>query len=540
MTRSSAPSFSRYLPVVAVVSVAAVLCFWNLGDTPMFVGGDEAYFALHARSIAATGRDIDGRLLPLFFRIDLATWYQPMLVYLMAAVLRVFSVSEWSIRAPIAFIGVVNVLLVYAVGRKIFASTRYALLAALMLAMTPAHLIITRMALDYMCPVPFALGWLWCLLTAIETENVWIALGGGLLLGIGVFSYVAAWFIMPVYLLITLATLWLAKSRPRLLLAACAGFLAPLLPFAVWGSLHPDVLGTIFARYSIVDAQHSSLLQSARHLLHYIVIQERLSLYWKYFDPVYLFLAGSPDPTLGTRKAGVFLAAVGVLLVYGVYDIVRRSDRGTVLLAGFATAPLAPVLINSGNAIQRQMVVLPFGVLIAVYGARRLLEYPNKTVRACAMLAILTLPIQFTYFAHDYFTDYRARAADRIDPLNLGSVAQDILGADRSTVPRVYLSEALDDGVARWRFYLAKYHREDLWPRTWILDPPARNHWSAFAPMPTMPLDGSQVPAGSFFVLNANDPGMNQLVGNQKCCALVRTVLGARGVASSLVIRKLP
>src|SRR4029077_8966599 len=149
------------------------------------------------------------------------------------------------------------------------------------------------------------------------------------------------------------------------MLAATAGFLLPLLPFAVWLRGHGDVLGTILARYHFADSHHE-WLQSIRDLLHYYVIQERVSLYWRYFDPVYLFMAGSPDPVLGTRKAGVFLVAIAVLLVAGIYDIIRRSDRSALVLAGVATAPLAPVLINTGNAIQRQLVLIPFVVLASV------------------------------------------------------------------------------------------------------------------------------------------------------------------------------
>jgi 4-amino-4-deoxy-L-arabinose transferase-like glycosyltransferase len=534
-------TFNAYGPVVLICAVAATLSFWRLSDAPMVIGGDEAYFALHAQSIASTGHDIDGRFLPLFFRIDLTTWYQPMLVYLMAPTVRLFGVSEWSIRAPIAFIGVVNVLLMYAIGQRLFADTRYAVLGALMLAMTPAHLILTRMALDYLCPLPFVLGWLWCLLTAIETDNVRLAFAGGLLLAVGFFSYIAAWFMMPVYFVITAAALIFARSRWRLIAAACLGFLAPLVPFMLWLRLHEDVFRTIVARYSLAGAEHSSVFQSLRYLLHYFVLQERISLYWRYFDPVYLFLTGSPDLALGTRKAGIFLVAVGVLLVYGIYDILRRTDRGVLLLAGFASAPVAPVLINSGNAIQRQVVLLPFGVLIAVYGIRRLLQSGSRPARTCAWLLLLALPMQFAYFAHDYFTDYRSRAADRIDPINVAEVARVVLGpGSPSALPRFYLSESLDDGMARWRFYLAKYHREDVWDRTWVLDPSAKNHWSVLAPLPTAPFDGDRIPAGSLFLLNANDPAVHELVGSQKCCALIRTIRGANGGPVSLLIGRLP
>jgi hypothetical protein len=323
------------------------------------------------------------------------------------------------------------------------------------------------------------------------------------------------------------------------MLAAAAGFLVPLLLFAVWLRSHGDVLGTMLARYQFADSHHE-WRQSIRALLHFLVIQERLSLYWRYFDPVYLFIMGSPDPVLGTRKSGIFLAAVGVFLVVGLYDIVRRSDRSALVLAGVVTAPLAPVLINSGNAIQRQLVLIPFVVLASVYGARRLRQHPGKIVRVVTVLLLMSLPLQFAYFARDYFGDYRARAAVRIDPINFREVARSLFAGELGPVPRVYLGEALDDGVARWRFYLAKYRRDDLLPRTWILDPPARSTWSLLEPVPIIPVRNDTIPSGSLFLLNANDPGLAQLVGEGRCCELVREVSAPSGAPASLVVRKRP
>ena len=77
-----------------------------------------------------------------------------------------------------------------------------------------------------------------------------------------------------------------------------------------------------------------------------------------------------------------------------------------------------------------------------------------------------------------------------------------------------------------------------MWPRTWMLDPAAKNHWSMLAPLPTAPFDGSEIPQGSVFVLNANDPAMSRLVGPGKCCEVVREVRSASGNPASLLIRK--
>src|SRR5918993_4389246 len=128
---SEAMSLSRRAWLVLVIGAAtAVLYFFQLGSAPMMIGGDEAYFASHAHAIATTGRDLDGRFMPLFFRIDIHTWYQPLLVYLMAAVFSIVQVSEAALRTPTALIGVIDVLLVYAVALRLLGRQRDAVVAA--------------------------------------------------------------------------------------------------------------------------------------------------------------------------------------------------------------------------------------------------------------------------------------------------------------------------------------------------------------------------------------------------------------------------
>src|SRR5262249_24815373 len=102
-------------------------------------------------------------------------------------------------------------------------------------------------------------------------------------------------------------------------LTATVGFAAALIPAVIWMHAHPETLQATLARYHLSQAQPGAST-GLTSLLHYYTLEERLSLYWRYFDPVYLFLAGSPDPTLSTARAGVLLVAVAAFLPVGIYD----------------------------------------------------------------------------------------------------------------------------------------------------------------------------------------------------------------------------
>ena len=535
MTPARTRSAVTWWPMVLVLCVAGILYLRAFGEAPIYLGGDEARFATAAHAIASEGRDLNGDRMPLFFhmpdsltaREGGARWYQPVLFYLIALVLKVVPLTESSVRVPTAVIGIVDVGLMYVLARRLFANAFYATLASLTLVLTPVHLIFSRQALDYLCPLPFVLGWLLCLVTFLETGETWLLLAAGTLLGVGVYSYIAAWVMMPVYLLLTWIALRISgRGSLQSVFAAGLGFALPLMVVVPWLWFHPEMLRDTMGRYNVYDTRHLSPLQGVKDFLNYNNIQERISVYWDYFNPAYLFFSGGSNLTTATRQVGVLLLPTSVFLACGVYDLWqrRRSAAGIVLLAGLAIAPLPATLVDERYAVQRELVVLPFAVLISVFGVAFVMRRPKRFIRLAAVLLLLAMPIQYAYFYRDYFTDYQVRSAYWFDPINFRGVAEYVLSIDSSArVPTVYLSRDLDDVAARWRFYLAKHRREDLLPRTRMFAADG--------------FDLSEVPAGSLLVLYANDPKVAALLGAAKC-SVAKIVIDVAGSKSAVILRK--
>ena len=300
-------------------AITGMLYFFQLGSAPMMVGGDEAYFASHAHAIATNGRDLDGRFLPLFFRIDIRTWYQPLLVYLMAAVFSVVQVSEVALRTPTALIG--DRCAPGLCGRlRLLRHQRDAVIAAIVMALTPAHFILARQGLDYIAPLPFVLGWLWCLLVALDTGRASSprsrpAAGHRLLQLRG---RVGGDAVLPAD---HAGRGQRSRQSRRSSRRLSIGFVLPLLLLVAW--LRPNPTRSI----ALPRATGSAGAGSSRTAFRYFVIQRRLSLFWDYFDPVYLFLAGSPNVSMSTGKAGVFLLSCAVLIPVRIFDTLRRAMR---------------------------------------------------------------------------------------------------------------------------------------------------------------------------------------------------------------------
>ena len=93
---------------VVLLALAALTLYgvW-IEHTPPHLHRDEVMFALQAQSIASTGRDVEGRVFPLYFEMRSLgehVWFHPVLVYFTALFLKVLPFTEAVIRLPSAIV----------------------------------------------------------------------------------------------------------------------------------------------------------------------------------------------------------------------------------------------------------------------------------------------------------------------------------------------------------------------------------------------------------------------------------------------------
>ena len=463
-----------------VFGLIALLYVVDLGRTPVYFGGDEAHFAVVGHSLATTGRNLNGDVMPLFFSLadptsDLRpmpwgnTWYQPFLFYLVAAFLTVAPLSEFVVRLPVAIIGgVVTPVLVYLVALRLFKKRPLALFSAAVFALMPPQVILSRQALDYVCPLPFILGWLWFLIDYTDTRRLRSLVIGGLCLGVGFYSYIASWVMMPIYIALSLLVLWRVERAPvRPLLASIAGFALPLLVFIPWLWTHPAMLRETFDRYQMSDQQQVSLIQEPENALRLDKLAATVSTYWSYFDPSFLFMIGGPSMTTSTGRIGVFLLPLAVLLPLGVFTLLRRPDPSglhALMLLAVVVAPIAATLKGQPFMTQRVLFMLPFAALIATYGFEWLWQARRRGARALALALLVIGGLQFAAFYRDYYTHYKLRSAFYYDPAALADVSAYLMADARA--PLIYLSVELDDVGAKWRYYTSRDGRAELMTKT--------------------------------------------------------------------------
>ncbi|MEO8682069.1 MAG: glycosyltransferase family 39 protein, partial [Vicinamibacterales bacterium] len=140
---------TRTLAAALLIALAvAGLYATRLAFSPVYLIHDELQFALQAQAIATTGHDLDGQLMPVYFpEKGFPAGRDPLPIYATAIGLLVLPFSEASARLPTAMVGVVDVVLIFFLSRRLFGSDWMGVLGAVFLALTPGHFMRSRLVL---------------------------------------------------------------------------------------------------------------------------------------------------------------------------------------------------------------------------------------------------------------------------------------------------------------------------------------------------------------------------------------------------------
>lgn len=174
--------------------LGAALRLYAISSVPTELVPDEIDLYNSAYSIATTGHDIDGSLEPFLY--SRFTRNPPMYALFAYASVAIFGRTPLGIRLPAAILGLVAVMLIYAIALELTRRRDIAMLAALFQAILPIFVLFSRVGWEPASELPFLLGGLFLLLRAyrrgesVEPASLFAA---AVLLGLTSYTYMAGW-----------------------------------------------------------------------------------------------------------------------------------------------------------------------------------------------------------------------------------------------------------------------------------------------------------------------------------------------------------
>ena len=396
-------SIANKLALPCVFALALFARLWLFGQVPGDINQDEAFAGYEAWALLNYGVDSSGHPWPVY----LTAWGSGMNAlesYLMLPFIAAFGLKVWVIRLPQLTVSLLSVWAAYCLGRRL-GDRHTGLICALLLAICPWHILMSRWGLESNLAPGFMLFGLCFFLRGLE-DGRFLCLSA-LMYGLALYAYAAIWAVMPVILLLELiygaavgrlragGCLWLSG----LILALLA---APLLLFLLVNYGYMDEI--VLPYFSIpklpeLRGGEISLGQVPENLglLLRIVLGRSDGLIWN-----------SPS-----RFGIVYLLSLPLMLL-GAGQAVRLS---VLSLRRREPSPAAPLLIQLLGGIMlsatisvnvnRVNILLPVLVIFAGLGVDALRRLAGRAAVVAMVGAYLALFLGFQCY---YFTDYRREA----------------------------------------------------------------------------------------------------------------------------------
>src|SRR4030043_771765 len=133
--------------LLCVIIAAFFLRSYKVTQIPPSLNWDEVSIGYNAYSILKTGRDEWGKFLPLHFK-SYGEYKLPAQIYGSIPGIAVFGLNELGVRITPVVYGTLTVLLLFLLARELFKNKWVALGSALLLAISPWHIQLTRASFE--------------------------------------------------------------------------------------------------------------------------------------------------------------------------------------------------------------------------------------------------------------------------------------------------------------------------------------------------------------------------------------------------------
>ncbi len=412
---------------ISILFLGSVLRSWDLGKTPLSPTWDEVALGYNAYSIFETGKDEFGKTLPVVMR-SFDDYKPAFYTYLIIPSYKIFGLNEFSVRLPSAIMGILTLVSVYFLIKKLFKRESIALLTMLLLAISPWHIQFSRVAFE--TNVGLALNVFAATFFLYGLKRHWMLLLAALFAGLSVHTYQSDRVFTPLFILGMIIIFWkqfFTVPRKFIIWSFIIGFVV-ILPFII--TVFTDSNTLLRAKGTSVFSNNVELLKNnaTRNELNIEtgdtlgkIIDNRRIVYAKavldgylsHFNSNWLLkgdIARHHAPEMGL----IYLWEFPFILI-GIYLLIfSKFDKKTKFFVffWFLLAPLpasittgVPHAVRTFNFLPTWQIFTALGIL-GMYSSVSNFKYKVLRIRLeyiVVLLLVLFAIFNFIYYLNQYF-----------------------------------------------------------------------------------------------------------------------------------------
>lgn len=392
---------------------------YNLTENPEGFEQTEAAFSYNAYSVFKTGRDEDGKFLPLIL-ISVGDYKLAGYMYFQIPFIALLGLNEFSVRLSAVTAGMISLILVYFICIKLLKRRKISLLTLFFTGIAPWHILLSRMGYDpivafmfYLLSAAFFVQW-------HKNRHIYLLLCSSIALSLGILTYYSVWVLAP----FTILFYWIyAYKKSKKITSVLTVSLIVLLPILMMGKLLLQTRGERLYQDSTYQNHANPLLaeqiredQDKFPVFIIRLFHNKLIFYPQFllqnlsnnlsFD--FLFLRGDK----GDRR--FYVPYSGVLYLWGAPFIFlgilnfwkyRSLSNNFIILGLIGLIFFGSSFSELGSETERTIFAVPLFCFFTGYGliilSKNLKRYFIFTVFLGCIVAGLVL--NMAYFNHQYY-----------------------------------------------------------------------------------------------------------------------------------------
>lgn len=384
--------------------LAAFLRLYKLGIIPAGLNWDEASIAYNAYGIITVHRDEWLSVLPLAFK-SFGEYKEPVAIYAVAILIKLFGMSSFIFRLPMALAGIVTVAASYWLGLYLFRRQEPALFLMALLAASPLSVHYSRIGFESTIAVAcIVLGTVFFL---YAPKWKWMYVASGLSFVLALYANHSTKIFLPLYLLVLAITFRKTILQHRKIMAiSLAIAVLTLLPLA-YQFLRGQGHERLFMTSSIVSEDGKVQPLSD-------IVSDVFENYISHFDLNFLLFGKMNTYQDGNGVFGVLSYLEFFFAIIGIAGIIARKawrkEYGWVLLLIFFA--IIPAAISRPAPHSNRIIhIIPWVQVLAVLGYVYLQDHLRKVGQdSVRWMVIIIFGLQLVWYSWSYLTVYQYAA----------------------------------------------------------------------------------------------------------------------------------
>lgn len=408
---------------VLIIILAFLLRLYRISDFPVSLYTDEADQGYNAYSILISGRDEHGVFLPVSLR-SFGDWKPPLPAYLMIPFIRIFGLTELSVRLPSVLLGVGSIVLIFGLVRTFFKEnkfrTKLGLLSSLYLSISPWHILQSRSAMLVVISLFFLMLGVYFFLRGLYSKRLFYLSAASFVLS--VYAYYGLRLITPLIILFLFIKYRnnLKFCRKELVVSLIIGFMMLVPLFSAFFN-QPDVVfgrartvsvfydrGVKLRQWELITQDGINAIPAITRFFHnnvYMYARSIVQRFLSHLDIRYLFMAGDLSQPFQIPNMGILNIADIFFIPIGLIILFKQKFRSRIFLMFWIFASILPAAFTfvTPSSNRTFNVVVIYAILSAL-GSLYIMQ-KTRFKHASAIITIILVSWSFQYFLHQYFIE---------------------------------------------------------------------------------------------------------------------------------------